>query len=158
MGNNTSSLFHSKIIIFQSLDHTRIDEILTVSLGWHSSRKEEINIIGGANQNAFSTFYDRLREIKEYHRKFPNQEMERPEAEQFLNNFDITAEPPVQFTTEEGNSSSLSVSQSHPTLTNSLSSPLSLSVCASHFFHSILSNSLIPTISYNSDLTHVHSY
>jgi splicing factor 3A subunit 3 len=65
------------------------------------SRKEEINIIGGANQNAFSTFYDRLREIKEYHRKFPNLEPERPEAEQFLNNFDITAEPPVQFTTEE---------------------------------------------------------
>jgi splicing factor 3A subunit 3 len=50
--------------------------------------------------NLYSTFYDRLRELKEYHRRFPNLEPDRPEAETILNTFGD--EPPVQFSGEEG--------------------------------------------------------
>jgi hypothetical protein len=43
------------------------------------TRKEELQGITGSGQPLFGTFYDRLRELKEYHRKFPNLEMADPE-------------------------------------------------------------------------------
>jgi len=43
------------------------------------SRKEEIASIGGAGPSLYSLFYDRLREIKDYHRRYPNVQVERPE-------------------------------------------------------------------------------
>jgi len=62
-------------------------------------RKEEIQSIAGAGPNLFSIFYERLREIKEYHRKFPYLTVERPEAEQIMNA--IGDEPTVPYTGEE---------------------------------------------------------
>ncbi len=38
------------------------------------ARKEEIEALGGEDK-VFSKFYDRLKEIREYHRKFPNHEL-----------------------------------------------------------------------------------
>lgn len=38
------------------------------------ARKEEIESLGGEDQ-VFSKFYDRLKEVREYHRKFPNYEL-----------------------------------------------------------------------------------
>eukprot|EP00026_Physarum_polycephalum_P003324 Phypoly_transcript_03334.p1 GENE.Phypoly_transcript_03334~~Phypoly_transcript_03334.p1 ORF type:complete len:546 (-),score=135.59 Phypoly_transcript_03334:77-1714(-) len=43
------------------------------------SRKDGIAAIAGSGPSLYSLFYDRLREIKEYHRKYPNLEVERPE-------------------------------------------------------------------------------
>jgi len=43
------------------------------------SRKDAIASIAGTGPSLYSLFYDRLREIKEYHRKYPNLEAERPE-------------------------------------------------------------------------------
>eukprot|EP01102_Stenamoeba_stenopodia_P015481 TRINITY_DN5281_c0_g1_i1.p1 TRINITY_DN5281_c0_g1~~TRINITY_DN5281_c0_g1_i1.p1 ORF type:complete len:405 (+),score=115.52 TRINITY_DN5281_c0_g1_i1:184-1398(+) len=42
-------------------------------------KKEEIAAMGGSGPTAFTTFYDRLRELKEYHRKF-SIEPPRPDA------------------------------------------------------------------------------
>jgi len=44
-----------------------------------SSRKEEIASIGGTGPSLYSLFYDRLREIRDYHRRYPNVQVERPE-------------------------------------------------------------------------------
>lgn len=38
------------------------------------ARKEEIDAIGGEDK-AFSRFYDRLKEVREYHRRFPNPDL-----------------------------------------------------------------------------------
>jgi splicing factor 3A subunit 3 len=59
------------------------------------SRKEEIASIGGTGPSLYSLFYDRLREIKDYHRRYPNVQVERPE--------DLHLdESEVAFTGEEG--------------------------------------------------------
>jgi len=45
------------------------------------ARREELTAITGQGPNIFSTFYDRLRETKEYHRKFPEAgKKDRPES------------------------------------------------------------------------------
>jgi splicing factor 3A subunit 3 len=49
------------------------------------SRKREKEDMGGQGQQIFSTFYEQLRDIKEFHRKSPHLTIERPEAEQILN-------------------------------------------------------------------------
>jgi len=64
------------------------------------SRQKEISSIVGQGQALYHIFYDKLREIKEYHRKYPNLQPEKSEAEQMLNSFDI--ETVVQFSGEEG--------------------------------------------------------
>jgi len=63
------------------------------------SRKQEIQNMGGKGAQLFSNFYEQLRNIKEYHRKFPYLQLERPEAEQLLNNVDV--DHLVEFSGEE---------------------------------------------------------
>eukprot|EP01125_Pyxidicula_operculata_P020016 TRINITY_DN72_c0_g2_i1.p1 TRINITY_DN72_c0_g2~~TRINITY_DN72_c0_g2_i1.p1 ORF type:complete len:473 (-),score=112.21 TRINITY_DN72_c0_g2_i1:35-1399(-) len=63
------------------------------------SRKSEIQAMAGKGPQLFANFYDQLRNVKDYHRKFPNLEADRPEAEQMLNNFDL--EKVVSFSGEE---------------------------------------------------------
>jgi splicing factor 3A subunit 3 len=44
------------------------------------TRREEITQIQGQGPNLFSVFYDRLRDIKEYHKKYPESDItDRPE-------------------------------------------------------------------------------
>jgi len=59
--------------------------------------KEEINSISGQGLGLYSLYYDRLKELKEYHRKFPNLMPERPED--ILPNQE---ELNINFTGEEG--------------------------------------------------------
>ncbi|PNW82870.1 hypothetical protein CHLRE_06g297750v5 [Chlamydomonas reinhardtii] len=61
------------------------------------ARKEEIEALGGEDK-VFSKFYDRLKEIREYHRKFPNHELTEAEDDTPL----LKEEPHVEFTGEEG--------------------------------------------------------
>jgi len=55
--------------------------------------------MAGKGAQLFSNFYDQLRNVKEYHRKFPYVQAERPEAEQILNNIEI--DRLVEFSGEE---------------------------------------------------------
>lgn len=59
------------------------------------SRKEEIASMGGTGPSLYSLFYERLREIKDYHRRYPGVQAERPEDLHI-------GEPDVPFTGEEG--------------------------------------------------------
>jgi splicing factor 3A subunit 3 len=56
----------------------------------HGDRQREIQdmAMGGKGPQLFSTFYEQLKEIKEFHRKSPYLSIERPEAEQLLNNLE----------------------------------------------------------------------
>jgi splicing factor 3A subunit 3 len=79
----------------------RTKKLVEIYQDLDGSRKDEIAAMGASSgPNLYSTFYDRLRELKEYHRRFPNLEPDRPEAETILNTFGD--EPPVQFSGEEG--------------------------------------------------------
>lgn len=66
-----------------------------------NARKDEIALLGGqtANGNVFSVFYDRLKEIREYHRRHPNARVIDPseDYEELLKE-----EPHVEFSGEEG--------------------------------------------------------
>ncbi|GFR50687.1 hypothetical protein Agub_g12939 [Astrephomene gubernaculifera] len=61
------------------------------------ARKEEIEALGGEDK-VFSKFYDRLKEIREYHRKFPTHDLTEAEDDTPL----LKEEPHVDFTGEEG--------------------------------------------------------
>jgi splicing factor 3A subunit 3 len=63
-----------------------------------SQRKDEIQAMMG-NGQPFATFYEQLGDLKAYHRKYPYLTIERPEAEQILNNLDTVDN---LFTGEEG--------------------------------------------------------
>lgn len=52
------------------------------------ARRNEIQDMAAKGQQLFVNFYENVREIKEYHRRFPYLVVERPEAEQMLNNLD----------------------------------------------------------------------
>jgi len=59
------------------------------------SRKEEIAAIGGTGPSLYSLFYERLREIKDYHRRYPNVQAE------ILEDVHVD-ESEIAFTGEEG--------------------------------------------------------
>jgi len=59
------------------------------------SRREEIASIGGTGPSLYSLFYERLRETKDYHRRYPGVQAERPEDLHI-------PEPDIPFTGEEG--------------------------------------------------------
>ncbi|GLC47372.1 hypothetical protein PLESTM_002065900 [Pleodorina starrii] len=61
------------------------------------ARKEEIESLGGEDK-VFSKFYDRLKEIREYHRKFLSNDLTEAEDDTPL----LKEEPQVEFTGEEG--------------------------------------------------------
>jgi splicing factor 3A subunit 3 len=75
------------------------------------SRASEISSMGGKGAQLFSDFYEQLRQVKDYHRKFPNVVQDRPEAEQMLNTMDI--ESLVSFTGEEGHGRYLDLHAHH---------------------------------------------
>ncbi|KAL6509258.1 hypothetical protein OROGR_022568 [Orobanche gracilis] len=78
---------HNLIEIYEDKDNSRKDEI--AALGGQSSTS--------ANANVFSAFYDRLKEIREYHRRHPSARyVETPDYEQLLKE-----EPAIEFTGEE---------------------------------------------------------
>mmetsp|Transcript_16887 Transcript_16887/g.30636 ORF Transcript_16887/g.30636 Transcript_16887/m.30636 type:complete len:624 (-) Transcript_16887:290-2161(-) len=61
------------------------------------SRKEEINDLGGEDK-MFVRFYDRLKEVKDYHRKFTVMEITEAEDDSHL----LKEEPTIEFSGEEG--------------------------------------------------------
>jgi len=61
------------------------------------SRKEEISALAN-KENPFSVFYERLRDIKDYHRRFVSADVTEAENDEHL----IKEEPQVPFTGEEG--------------------------------------------------------
>jgi splicing factor 3A subunit 3 len=75
-----------------------VDKLIEIYEDKDGLRKEEINALSGTGPNLYSIFYERLREVKEYHRKFPNLPMEHPDEHIYID--DYTALPP--FTGEEG--------------------------------------------------------
>lgn len=78
----------------------KLDEIYEDS---DQARKDEITAMGQQGAAVFNQFYDKLGEIKNYHRKYPDLLPERPEAESMLSDA-LSAEPslPVQFGGGEG--------------------------------------------------------
>ncbi|GAB4814775.1 hypothetical protein N2152v2_001821 [Parachlorella kessleri] len=60
------------------------------------SRKEEIAALRG--DNVYSNFYDRLKELREYHRRFPNTDITEAENDEAV----LREEPQVPFSGEEG--------------------------------------------------------
>ncbi|KAL5715761.1 hypothetical protein ACHQM5_017537 [Ranunculus cassubicifolius] len=64
-----------------------------------NARKDEIAALGGQGSNVFNSFYDRLKEIREYHRRHPNVHVVDPseEYEELLKE-----EPQIEFSGEEG--------------------------------------------------------
>ncbi|KAL0318014.1 UNVERIFIED_CONTAM: Splicing factor SF3a60 [Sesamum angustifolium] len=84
-----TSTTHKLIEIYEDKDNARKDEI--AALGGQSSTS--------ANVNVFSAFYDRLKEIREYHRRHPAARYvvdTNDEYEQLLKE-----EPVIEFTGEE---------------------------------------------------------
>jgi len=86
--------------IFTEKIMDRCQKLIDIYRDDDGSRQKEIQSIVGKGQALYHKFYDRLREIKEYHRKYPNLQPEKSEAEQLLNSLDI--ETVVQFSGEEG--------------------------------------------------------
>jgi len=60
-------------------------------------RRDEIQAMAGQGPNVFGLFYERLREVKDYHRKIPSSNAENPEEHLIID--DEEALPP--FTGEE---------------------------------------------------------
>ncbi|XP_073064251.1 splicing factor SF3a60 homolog [Primulina eburnea] len=88
MIDQITSTTHKLIEIYEDNDNARKDEI--AALGGQSST--------GANVNVFSAFYDRLKEIREYHRRHP--------AARYVDTTDefeqlLKEEPVIEFTGEE---------------------------------------------------------
>ncbi|EGC38246.1 hypothetical protein DICPUDRAFT_28986 [Dictyostelium purpureum] len=71
-------------------------QLLNIYTDNDRSRKDELTSISGFGTELFSSFYEKLREIKEYHRKFPNIKEER-------NNEPLIYIPNVPFTGNESN-------------------------------------------------------
>ena len=74
-----NSDYRSRILLDRYSDIS--DKLLNVYEDKDGLRKEEINSIAGPNE--FAEFYGRLRSIKEYHRKYPN-EVAEPMQMEFL--------------------------------------------------------------------------
>eukprot|EP00252_Welwitschia_mirabilis_P025296 TRINITY_DN7840_c0_g1_i1.p1 TRINITY_DN7840_c0_g1~~TRINITY_DN7840_c0_g1_i1.p1 ORF type:complete len:506 (+),score=90.10 TRINITY_DN7840_c0_g1_i1:171-1688(+) len=87
-------------MVDQIIDNTH--RLIEVYEDKDSSRKDEIAALGGQipgtqNQNVFGAFYDRLKEIREYHRRHPNAravDVEDPEEI-------LKEEPLIEFSGEE---------------------------------------------------------
>mmetsp|Transcript_40482 Transcript_40482/g.89949 ORF Transcript_40482/g.89949 Transcript_40482/m.89949 type:complete len:508 (-) Transcript_40482:699-2222(-) len=62
------------------------------------ARKEEIAAIAQPDSGSFAGFYDRLKEIRDYHRKFPSNDVTEAENDEAA----LKEEPHVDFTGEEG--------------------------------------------------------
>ncbi|PRW61113.1 splicing factor 3A subunit 3 [Chlorella sorokiniana] len=80
------------------------------------ARKEEIAQLrlGGAD-NVFSNFYERLKEVREYHRKFPNDDLTEAENDEAL----LSEAPAVPFSGEEAMGRFLDLHELFHTYTNS---------------------------------------
>ncbi|KAI3432859.1 hypothetical protein D9Q98_010442 [Chlorella vulgaris] len=80
------------------------------------ARKEEIAQLRlGASDNVFSNFYDRLKEVRDYHRKFPNDDLTEAETDEAL----LQEQPMVPFSGEEGLGRFLDLHEAFQTFTNS---------------------------------------
>ncbi|GBF95619.1 splicing factor 3A subunit 3 [Raphidocelis subcapitata] len=63
------------------------------------ARREEVAGLGGSDQTrVFATFYERLKEVRDYHRRFPVHDVTGPEDDSDA----LKEEPQVPFTGEEG--------------------------------------------------------
>ncbi|KAJ9507341.1 hypothetical protein QJQ45_006307 [Haematococcus lacustris] len=61
------------------------------------ARKEEIAALANKD-NPFAAFYDRLKDVRDYHRRFPSMDVTEAENDEAL----LKEEPTVEFTGEEG--------------------------------------------------------
>lgn len=78
-------------------------------------RKEEIAALGADNPTAvYAKFYDRLKELREYHKRFPVYDISTGEDDSAL----IKEEPKVVFTGEEANGRYLDLHELHRLFTN----------------------------------------
>lgn len=71
------------------------------------ARKDEIAALRG--DNVFTNFYDRLKEVRDYHRRFSSDDLTGPEDDTAL----IGAEPQVPFSGEEANGRCLDLHEHH---------------------------------------------
>ncbi len=91
----------------------RSRELLKLYEDEDGSRKDEIASITG--EDIYSTFYERLRDIKDYHRRHPGLEVPDAEGEEVAA---LAAEPPVEFSGEEGGGRFLDLHEFHRTFAN----------------------------------------
>eukprot|EP00112_Aurelia_sp_Birch-Aquarium-sp1_P016144 Seg3634.2 transcript_id=Seg3634.2/GoldUCD/mRNA.D3Y31 product="Splicing factor 3A subunit 3" protein_id=Seg3634.2/GoldUCD/D3Y31 len=100
---NINSDSRSRVLLDRFCDIS--EKLLTIYEDKDGLRKEEINAISGPNE--FAEFYGRLRLIKEYHRKYPN-EIAEPMQMEFLKLKEMREKPAEEqellseFTDEEG--------------------------------------------------------
>lgn len=74
------------------------------------ARKEEVYQLGGGKSGeAFQAFYDRLKEVREFHRRYPNLAADRGETLQALEEED----PGIEFTGEEASGKRLDLHAQH---------------------------------------------
>ncbi|KAL4446223.1 hypothetical protein ABPG77_003030 [Micractinium sp. CCAP 211/92] len=80
------------------------------------ARKEEIAQLRlGGSENVFSNFYERLKEVREYHRKFPDDDLTEAENDEAL----LQEQPAVPFSGEEAMGRFLDLHESFQTFINS---------------------------------------
>lgn len=80
------------------------------------ARKEEIaHLRLGGGDNVFSNFYDRLKEVREYHRKFPDDDLTEPENDEAL----LAEQPAMPFSGEEAFGRFLDVHEPYQVYINS---------------------------------------
>ena len=77
------------------------------------ARKEEIASLRG--DNVFQNFYDRLKEVREYHRRFPADDLTAGDDDAAL----LGADPPLAFSGEEGLGRYLDLHEHHQAWSNS---------------------------------------
>eukprot|EP00898_Chlorokybus_atmophyticus_P001824 jgi/Chlat1/2642/Chrsp178S02486 len=85
-----------KVARLVALAQERAARLATYYEDKDNARSEEIAALGGAN--AYSQFYDRLKEVRDYHRRYPSAELVTPEEEASEL---LKIEPVVEFAGEE---------------------------------------------------------
>ncbi|KAI8468016.1 MAG: splicing factor 3a, subunit 3 [Monoraphidium minutum] len=79
------------------------------------ARREEIAALGAVDQTrVFANFYERLKDVRDYHRRFPVHDVTGPEDDSAA----LAEEPPVAFTGEEGLGRYLDMHELHRAFTN----------------------------------------
>lgn len=95
------------------------EEILKIYEDSDGTRKEENNAMQGTGAQVYSIFYDKVKDVRNYHRQFPNVKAERPEErvytdiESKFHLIQLLILPVPPFTSEEGNGKYLDLHEIH---------------------------------------------
>lgn len=77
------------------------------------ARADEIESMYGVGAQVFAQFYNKLQDIKDYHKQYPNIEVERPEAEILLNRFYSDEDVDIPFSLEESYGLHVDLNEKH---------------------------------------------